>query len=237
MLPRHGPLRAVADAVLRAELRPVTRAVPPGATLLDIGAGAGNRSLQLARAGYRVTALEPDPREADAARLQLAGHAHVLRGTIRDIPGGTRYDAALLSHVLEHLRDPDTALGDIRARLASRGTLIVMVPNVGGAEARTLRGRWHGWEPARHHRHHTRATLRRALLDTGYEDVTVTVAGGWIHPATLAYSIAPALDPQNAPPGRALAGRALATLLAPVALAEVAVGAGPQLVATAQAPA
>jgi len=236
-LPACGPLRTLADRIIRAELKPVTDAVPAGRSVIDIGGGAGNRALQLHRLGYRVTLLEPDPAEAAAARAQLPAAVAIVDTTLDAAPAGrTAYDAALLSHVLEHLDDPGTALRQVRARLRPGGVLVAMVPNAGGLEARLLRGRWHGWEPSRHRRHHTAATLRRDLLDAGYADVAVTARGGWIHPAALAYSLAPGLDPQIATGPRAVAGRILTALLAPIALLEVLVGAGPQLVAIARAP-
>jgi len=234
-LPERGPLRALADRIIRAELRPVIQAVPAGSSVIDIGGGGGNRALQLHRHGYRVTLLEPDPAEAAHARAQLPADIEIIDTALETAPAEhTGYDAALLSHVLEHLDHPDIALREVRARLRPGGHIVVMVPNAGGLEARLLHGRWHGWEPSRHRWHHTAATLRRALLDAGYAEVAVRAAGGWIHPASLAYSLAPRLDPQAATGPRALAGRLLTTLLAPIALAEVLAGRGPQLVATAR---
>jgi len=229
--------RSLVERILRGELRPLTDALAPGARVLDVGSGSGVRAATLVRAGYRVTAVEPDPREADEARRRLNGAARVVEQAIEELADDvTGFDGVLMSHVLEHLADPDATLRAIRSRLHPGGTAVVMVPNAGGVEARGFRGRWHGWEPAHHRWHFTEAALRHMLIDAGYADVTVSAAGGWRYPASLAYSLAPRLDPQATPGWRGVAGRALAMALVPVAGLEVAAGRGPQLVATARAP-
>ncbi len=212
-------------------------AVARGGAVLDIGAGSGNRALLLARAGYRVTAVEPDAVEAGHARRQLAGHGSVRECTIEDLPpGDTGYDGAVLSHVLEHLENPDAMLRATRQRLRPGGAVVVFVPNAAGIEARMFRGRWHGWEPARHRWHYSLAPLARALADAGYADADVRVRGGWRYPSTLAFSAVPSMDPQIADSRRHLAGRALALSLVPLSALETALGRGPQLVAIARRP-
>lgn len=212
-------------------------AVRPGGGVLDIGAGSGNRALVLVRAGFRVTAVEPDAAEAALARRQLEGRADVHECAIEALPaGGTGYDGAVLSHVLEHLGDPDATLRATRERLRAGGALVVFVPNAASGEARMFRGRWHGWEPSRHRWHYSAATLTRVLAAAGYVDIDVRPRGGWRYPATLSFSVVPRLDPQTQGAPHHLAGRALTLALAPVAAIAVLMGRGPQLVAIARRP-
>lgn len=230
-------MRAFADRIIRRELRPLTKAVEPGGTMVDIGAGGGDRALVLVRAGYRVTAVEPDPDEAARAAHQLQGRAALLTTTFEALPAGAAgYDGALLSHVLEHLAEPDRTLRLIRDRLRPGGAIAIMVPNAGGLQARLFRGRWHQWEPSRHRWHFTAAVLAEMLRGAGYRDVRVRAAGGWRYPASLAYSLFPRLDPQAPGSPHAAVGRLFAFTLTPVAFAEVAIGRGSQLVATARRP-
>lgn len=206
--------------------------------MLDVGAGSGNRTLILVRAGYRVTAVEPDATEAAEARRQLAGRAVIRECAMEALADDDAgYDGAVLSHVLEHLSDPDAALRETRQRLRAGGALIVFVPNAASAEARLFGGRWHGWEPARHRWHYTATTLAKVLAEAGYTDVDVRPRGGWRYPATLTFSLAPRLDPQLVAGFRGGVGRVLTAALVPVALLEVFTGRGPQLVAIARRPA
>ncbi len=237
LLPDGGILRRGADALTRRELGPVFDAVQRGGAVLDIGAGSGNRALILARAGYRVTAVEPDGTEAGHARRQLQWHGTVRGCAIEELPSSdTGYDGAVLSHVLEHLADPDATLRATRERLREGGTLVVFVPNAASAEAGVFGGRWHGWEPARHRWHYTATTLARTLADAGYTDIDVRARGGWRYPATLAFSTAPTLDPQTPGAPHHLVGRTLTLALAPIAALEALTGYGPQLVALAHRP-
>ncbi len=235
-LPSGGIARRIADAILWGELKPARAIIGDGERVLDVGAGSGNRSVVLARHGHLVDVVEPDPDEAAMARRQLGDRATVHKCTIEALPQEIAdYDVALFSHVVEHLPDPEITLAATRARLRSGGHVVVMVPNAGGIEARLFRGRWHGWEPSRHRWHFRRAVLAETLRRAGFEEVQVRATGGWRYPSTLAFSIAPGLDPQINP-ARALAGRLLTTALIPVARLLTLTGAGAQLVAVGRAP-
>ena len=230
-----GLLDRVAQWVAGAELRPLLGRRTTRGRLLDLGAGCGRRSLAAVRLGHRVTALEPDPQEAERARRRLAGRATVVESTLEDAEGLGRFESVMAWHVLEHLADPDAALRAIRRHLAPGGRVVLAVPNAASAEAALFDGRWHGWEPSRHRWHLRRAVLGRMMNAAGFVDVRVRAAGGWRYPAGLAYSLAPSLDPQVTS-GQGWIGPALAAGLVPIAALTAAAGLGPQLIATGRAP-
>ncbi|MDX6646082.1 MAG: hypothetical protein QOK40_1809 [Miltoncostaeaceae bacterium] len=236
-LPDAGLAGALARRLLAAELRPLLVRRPPPADLIDLGAGAGARAAAAAAAGYRVVAVEPDPAEAARARNALGAAVRVVAAELGDAgaAGLAPVDAVLAWHVLEHVPDIDRTLADAIAILRPGGVLVAAVPNPGGAEARAFGGRWHGWEPARHRWHLTRGALARALAAAGFEAVEASARGGWRYPASLAFSIAPGLDPQVRPE-RFRAGRALAAGMIPAAALARGIGLGPQLVASARRP-
>ncbi len=225
----------MARSLASVELRRLLPGVGSGMLVMDVGAGAGLRADALLRLGARVLALEPDPIEAMRATAAVRG-----RGVVRSVglaelePAAVRADAVLCWHVLEHLPDLDLSLTRMRDALRPGGTLVIAVPNAGGAEARMLGGRWQGWEPARHRWHLTRRSLRNVLTAAGLADIRITSRGGWGPALSLAASLAPSLDPQltRAP----LPGLALATALTPVSGLCRLAGAGPQLVAVARRP-
>jgi SAM-dependent methyltransferase len=108
---------------------------PPPAAVLDVGAGQGTQSLRLARAGYEVTAVEPDPtmRSLFTAALKDEAVAVQARVTLRAgsvdnldaVPG--RFDGVLLLGVLMYLPDPVAAVATLAAHVAPGGRLALAV--------------------------------------------------------------------------------------------------------------
>lgn len=77
-------------------------ALPPGATVLDLGAGTGRIATPLARLGHPVTAVD-----ASAEMLALIPGARTVLARIEDLRLAERFDAVLLASYL--LNDPDPA--------------------------------------------------------------------------------------------------------------------------------
>jgi S-adenosylmethionine-dependent methyltransferase len=107
-------------------------AAPP-ARVLDVGAGQGTQSIRLARAGYQVLAVEPDPamREVFLAALD-AEPAEVRRrvrlrqgsaGRLDAIAGNEVYDAVLLLGVLMYLDASEPVIAELAAHVAPGGFL------------------------------------------------------------------------------------------------------------------
>lgn len=97
--------------------------------VLDIGCNAGFYSLELARRGARVTAMDHDRHYLDQAhwaarQLHLADHIEYRHGDIYELAGRSeRYDLVLFLGVFYHLRYP--LLGLDLAAAASRQLLLV----------------------------------------------------------------------------------------------------------------
>lgn len=70
----------------------------PAARILDVGGGDGRLMRALAERGAACFVV-------DYATSQAPGVAR-LGDTVDDLPPGTRFDAAVLSHVVEHVADP-----------------------------------------------------------------------------------------------------------------------------------
>ena len=108
---------------------------PPPGGILDVGAGQGTQSLRLARAGYEVTAIEPDAamRSAFLAALDDEPAEVRARVTLRngsvdhldEVPG--LFDAVLLLGVLMYVPDPAGTVAALAARVAPGGLLSLAV--------------------------------------------------------------------------------------------------------------
>lgn len=147
-------------------------AVPSGAKLLDLGAGPGGVAALFAKKGCEVTIVDRNPpkevgpgikviqRDLDAENLEL------------DVAG---YDYLLLLDVLEHLKDPERFLEQLRRAFDHRRrTVVLTTPNVAFIVQRLmlLLGQFNYGKMGILDRTHTRLftfrSLRRLLRETGF---------------------------------------------------------------------
>jgi len=173
-IPTAAPYAAlVAEHGLSPAHRILLDAVPDGARVLDVGCATGYLAAQLARRGCRVTGVEADPVAAERARAHCEA---VVVGDVEDavcrseLAARAPFDVVLCGDVLEHLRDPWSAL---RALAALCGQVVLSVPNVAHWTGRRAlaRGRFpyaeHGLFDRTHLRFFTRATARDLAQSAG----------------------------------------------------------------------
>ena len=98
-------------------------------TVLELGCGKGDLLRLLAGPGCEIFGL--DISEASIARAQAAGLSAEV-GSHLDIAArfgeDRRYDAIILSHVLEHIGDPRGLMAALKPLLAPDGRIFVAVP-------------------------------------------------------------------------------------------------------------
>ena len=138
-----------------------------GGRLLDVGSGSGSFIAQMERLGWRAEGLEPDPEAVAVAR---AAGLNVAQGTVDDLDAEAEaFDAVTLSHVIEHLHDPEDALRRIARVLRPGGLLWIATPNLRALGHRRYGRDWLALDPPRHlvlfHRRSLEALLRRCGLE------------------------------------------------------------------------
>jgi len=116
---------------------------------LDVGCGAGHLMVALARAGWAVEGLDPDPMAAEVARRTTGCGVTVGNLLTADLPAAA-FDLVVLSHVLEHLDDPHAALRRLADLLVPAGRTVLIYPNPVGLGARLFQRLWTEWDPPRH---------------------------------------------------------------------------------------
>lgn len=102
----------------------------PPARVLDVGCGTGAQGLEMARAGYEVTAIDPDPSAIEIAERsghdsrpgRLTYHQGDVATWMADEGGG--FDVIVSSRVLHHVPEPTAALERIHRWLRPGGQLV-----------------------------------------------------------------------------------------------------------------
>lgn len=159
-------------ALLRSEARPGIRA-------LDLGAGAGRFTAELARAGAQAIGVEVAQAAVDRARSAYPELDFRLVPIDAPLPlEDNSFELVWASEVIEHVADTGLWLSEIRRVLVPGGRLLVTTPShgrlrllVGGIERYS--------EPLGDHLHlYSRASLRRLLEEFGFSAVSVRAVGG-----------------------------------------------------------
>ena len=136
--------------------------------VLDVGCSSGYLAAPLAAAGARVVGIELDPDAAEAARAYCAD---VLVGDVEsmELPlEPASFDAIVCGDLVEHLRDPWTALGRLRPFSGRAGGSSSPRPTspTGRCGSRLLGGRWRYTDRGILDRTHTHLFTRKTLAET-----------------------------------------------------------------------
>jgi SAM-dependent methyltransferase len=103
-------------------------AAPPGARLLDVGAGRGAVAGPAAARGLAVTAIDAAPGMVARLRADFPGIvAHRMDAHRFDLPDAA-FDVVTAGFVLDLLPDPAAALAEMRRVLRPGGVVAVSVP-------------------------------------------------------------------------------------------------------------
>jgi SAM-dependent methyltransferase len=124
--PRFHLRRSAREAEARlALLSPVLKR---GARVLDFGSGSGEFLARARAEGHVVTGIEPGADFAAFARDSYGVEVIAKPWQAVELPEAG-FDLITTSHVLEHLREPVTALKQLARWLAPDGVIHVAVPN------------------------------------------------------------------------------------------------------------
>lgn len=168
------------NAVLVSMLESQVLERKPDARILDIGCGCGATAtdVKLRFPSSHFTGVEPDGRASQLARVSMDEVFHgMLDAWLATNPEG-KFDAVVLSDVIEHVVDPVAFLRQLVAHPSVRDAVFVIsVPNlaVWYNRIRTLLGKfeysWSGLFDRTHLRFYTRRSVRQVLEYVGLDVV------------------------------------------------------------------
>ncbi len=161
-----------------------------GMKIIEIGAGTGRTSIELARRGAYVTVLDISPQSLELAK-RFASHAdprtqkrlhYILADGLKPPLEPESFDLLFHQGLLEHFRNPFPLLKANHRLLKPGGLIVVDVPQTFHVytilkHVQMLLGGWFaGWE-----RQFTPASLARLLRSVGFEPVHAY--GDWAMPS------------------------------------------------------
>ncbi|MFB3785505.1 MAG: methyltransferase domain-containing protein [bacterium] len=149
---------------------------------LDAGCSAGYAVLVFQRCGWRAMGLDID---TDAVAFGQARGIDVRVGTVDTLDSSSpRFDLITLIDIIEHVADPAALLRQCHGLLNPGGLLYVKTPCADSLPHRFIGSEW--LEASEHLHFFSRATLRKLLLDTGYEVIsfkqTMEAPTPFLHP-------------------------------------------------------
>lgn len=148
--------------------------------LLDVGCGSGAFLSHMQKLGWQVAGVEPDPKGAQQAR-KLLGITEVYEDVAGDELAADSFDAVTLSHVAEHLLDPDEILRGCLRVLKPGGRLVVTTPNAASLGRRCFGRNWIHWDPPRHIQLFTIATLEQTVERSGFKVISASTPSSSAH--------------------------------------------------------
>jgi 2-polyprenyl-3-methyl-5-hydroxy-6-metoxy-1,4-benzoquinol methylase len=165
--------------------------------VLDLGCATGTTGAALKqRQPAHVTGIELEPAYAEEARTRLD---EVITGDVESSAVAGPFDTLIAADVLEHLRDPWTALRRYAALLDPQGTAVISLPNVGhwSTYANLARGTWprkpEGIFDATHLRWFTLRDAEALLRQAGLHPTHVTRRGWILHRGSRFDALVPPL--------------------------------------------
>jgi 2-polyprenyl-3-methyl-5-hydroxy-6-metoxy-1,4-benzoquinol methylase len=145
--------------------------------LLDIGAGEGTLMVTAESRGWQVEGTDISSAIVQHCRGGLGLTLH--HGPIEDLAlPAQSFDAIVLNHVLEHVRNPLTTMQEAARLLRDGGIVRVEVPNVGSfsSQFKNLLSRlhlkkspWKHYSTDHHFWFYTPRTLKQTLETAGFE--------------------------------------------------------------------
>lgn len=183
------------DLIFDDILNELARRVPSARRrLLDVGAHAGRFMYRAQLRGWTVEGIELNPRTAAYAKARTSALVHRVNAHTLALDG-YRYDAVVLTDVLEHIPEPRRLLATLAGLLDPDGVIAVKVPN-GSAQwtkerwlARLTNHRVSLAENLVHVNQFTPGSLTRALELAGFSRGRVTAAAPELPPGAGARGI------------------------------------------------
>ncbi len=140
--------------------------------LLDIGTGGGFLISEALKCGFQAEGVEASK---NAVKYCLSKNLRVRQGyfSSKNYPNKS-FDCIVMSHVLEHIKNPGKILEEIREILKPNGLLILSQTNYTGTIPSLYGGFWEGLVPMEHYVHFSPFGIEYFLKSKKYKMINIS---------------------------------------------------------------
>jgi glycosyltransferase involved in cell wall biosynthesis len=149
--------------------------------VLDLGCSDGSIAARLQALGHEVVGVDIEEHPGVHQKVNVFHRANLDKGLPDSL--GAPFDVVLCADVIEHVRDPESLLIDIKSVLASSGNVVVSIPNFGHwyPRTKTALGMFdydsRGILDSTHMRFFTRRSFERMVRRSGFTPRRIGVTG------------------------------------------------------------
>ena len=131
--------------------------------ILDVGSGTGVSCILLEKKGYNITGVDPDPKNAQLINSKLK-KGKCINSYFEDLKIENKVDAVWLTHVIEHLEQPDILLEKCKEWIVPDGVICIAVPDCGNPNMLN-----HSLNNPYHVYHFSKNSLKRLFGKSDYD--------------------------------------------------------------------
>ncbi|GAB4015745.1 class I SAM-dependent methyltransferase [Spirosoma koreense] len=157
--------KLVRNYTLRSKLGLINELNKGKGRILDVGSGTGAFLEVCKKGGWEVMGMEPDN---DARAIAQSKLGIELKPNLSAVARSHAYDIITLWHVLEHIPDLNESITQLNKLLASKGHLLIAVPNSNSYDARYFKQYWAAYDVPRHLYHFTPTTVEPLFKKHGF---------------------------------------------------------------------
>ncbi|MEW6078990.1 MAG: class I SAM-dependent methyltransferase [Thermodesulfobacteriota bacterium] len=180
---------------LKQVIRPLVKVLPPRATVLEVGCGAGQLSRILLEHDFQVEVTEYSHQMLSLVTETLGVKGYP--GDLTEIELNKRYDAIIFNNVLEHVLSPADNLRRAVSILNPGGFVFIEVPNIDSWQFAVFRQHWYPLDIPIHLTHFGPATLDSLAGQAGVTLYKRSFFSMRSSMAGIVVSLFPSFDPRN----------------------------------------
>tara|TARA_B100001564_G_scaffold230815_1_gene194872 strand:+ start:76353 stop:77216 length:864 start_codon:yes stop_codon:yes gene_type:complete len=135
----------------------VSKFVPEGGFVLDIGSGSGDFPLAVRKRGWSAKGVDSIKKARDVANKSVPDL--VMPPSYLAALGAQTFDVITLWHVLEHLPELDSQIRNLKRLIKSEGRIVLACPNFRSYDAKFFCKFWAAYDVPRHLWHFSKNSI------------------------------------------------------------------------------